>query len=82
MPNGAMYMLIGIDIEHFPELVDEMEFFEGLIREQSVFCLPGRCFDYPNYMRIVLSVPEHLIIESCQRIVEFCCKYYKKSNND
>lgn len=50
-------------------------------KEQSVFCLPGQCFDYPNYMRIVLTVPEGLIWESCTRIADFCNKHYKKSFN-
>lgn len=79
MPDGAMYMMIGIDIEHFPEFENELQFVQALVKEQSVFCLPGQCFDYANYMRIVLTVPEDLIWESCIRIAEFCNKHFKKS---
>ncbi|XP_055300992.1 tyrosine aminotransferase [Sitodiplosis mosellana] len=79
MPDGAMYMMIGIDIENFPEYEDELQFVQALVKEQSVFCLPGQCFDYPNYMRIVLTVPEGLIWESCTRIADFCNKHYKNS---
>jgi len=77
MPDGAMYMMIGIDIKHFPQYTNDLEFVQDLVKEQSVFCLPGQCFDYPNYMRIVLTVPEDLIWESCIRIAEFCDKHYK-----
>lgn len=82
MPDGAMYMMIGIDIDRFPKFSNELEFVQCLVKEQSVFCLPGQCFDYPNYFRIVLTVPEDLIWESCIRIVEFCDKHYKKGFED
>lgn len=71
-------MMIGIEIENFPAYDDELEFVQSLVSEQSVFCLPGKCFDYPSYIRIVLTVPEDLIWESCIRIVEFCDKHYKR----
>lgn len=74
-----MYMMIGIDIANFPEYEDELQFVQDLVKEQSVFCLPGKCFDYPNYIRIVLTVPEEMIWESCIRIAEFCGKHYKYS---
>jgi tyrosine aminotransferase len=77
MPNGAMYMMVGIDIDNFPEQANDLEFVQTLVQEQSVFCLPGQCFEYPNYFRIVLTVPEEMIVEACSRIAEFCEKHYK-----
>lgn len=77
MPDGAMYMMIGIDIDNFPEYDNELDLVQELVKEQSVLCLPGQCFDYPNYIRIVLTVPEDLIWEACTRIVAFCDKHYK-----
>ncbi|CAH2238835.1 tyrosine aminotransferase [Pararge aegeria] len=71
-PQGAMYMMIEIKMLLFPEFKDECQFVESLVTEQSVFCLPGQCFEYPNYMRIVLTVPEDKLREACQRIVKFC----------
>lgn len=71
-----MYMMIGIDVAHFAAFGDDLEFVQALVAEQSVFCLPGRCFDYPNYMRIVLTVPEEMIVEACARIAEFCAQNY------
>ncbi|CAK1550029.1 unnamed protein product [Leptosia nina] len=72
MPQGAMYMMIGIKMALFPSIKNEFQFVECLVKEQSVFCLPGKCFEYPNYMRIVLTVPEAYLREACQRIIIFC----------
>lgn len=81
MPGGAMYMMIGIDIERFPEFSTDLDFVEALIAEQSVFCLPGQCFEYPNYIRIVLTAPEDMIVEACKRMEEFCDNHYKLDDN-
>ncbi|XP_028162625.1 tyrosine aminotransferase-like [Ostrinia nubilalis] len=72
MPQGAMYMMIEIKMAQFPQFSSELQFVERMVSEQSVFCLPGECFCYPNYMRIVLTVPEDIMREACQRIVKFC----------
>lgn len=32
---------VGIEMEHFPEFENDVEFTERLIAEQSVFCLPA-----------------------------------------
>ena len=77
MPSGAMYMMVCIDIANFPEYSNEMQFVQDLVKEQSVFCLPGRCFGIDNYFRIVLTVPRDMIIEACNRIAEFCESHYK-----
>lgn len=81
MPGGAMYMMIAIVIEHFPEYDTDLDFVQALVAEQSVFCLPGQCFEYPNYIRIVLTVPEEMIVEACGRLAEFCAKHYKIDDN-
>lgn len=76
MPAGAMYMMVGIDMAEFPEFRHDMDFVEKLVSEQSVMCLPGMCFDYPNYVRLVLTVPESQLREACKRIAEFCQSHY------
>merc|ERR1719154_993333 len=58
MPQGAMYMMVKADMSRFPHIGSDLQFVEKLVSEESVFCLPGRCFNYPNYIRIVLTVPE------------------------
>lgn len=44
LPNGAMYMMIKIEVENFPKIKDDLQFITKLIEEQSVSCLPGYCF--------------------------------------
>ena len=77
MPSGAMYMMVGIDQPGFSETFhNDLEIVEAMVTEQSVFCLPGKCFNIPNFFRIVLTVPEDMMIEACNRIAEFCQKHY------
>ncbi|KAG0724974.1 Tyrosine aminotransferase [Chionoecetes opilio] len=91
MPQGAMYMmvsprgdrerelvqvLVAIDSACFPSLQNDLDFVEKMISEESVFCLPGKCFNYPNYMRVVLTVPEPQLREACNRIIAFCSRHH------
>ncbi|CAG0917235.1 unnamed protein product [Notodromas monacha] len=74
-PSGAMYMMVGIDMEQFPEFTSDLHFVERLVAEQSVFCLPGKCFNVDNYVRVVLTVPLEQMREACVRIAEFCATH-------
>ncbi|XP_051884589.1 tyrosine aminotransferase [Pristis pectinata] len=74
---GTMYMMVGIDIDDFPEFESDIDFTERLITEQSVFCLPATCFEYPNFFRVVVTVPEDLMLEACNRIREFCEEHFQ-----
>jgi tyrosine aminotransferase len=38
---GAMYMMIGIDLDKFKDISSDLEFAQKLMREQSVFCFPA-----------------------------------------
>lgn len=79
MPRGTMYLMVKIELEKFPKFNTCLEFSNQLMREQSVATFSGSpCFNFPGFFRIVLTVPENLIIEACERIKEFCeihCKY-------
>lgn len=80
MPQGCMYMMVGIDMANFPSLKNDLDFVERLISEESVFCLPGKCFDWPNYMRIVLTVPEPQMRDACNRIAAFCSRHHASAH--
>lgn len=71
-PRGAMYMMVGIDLSVLTNVRDDIHFTEGLMAKKSVFCLPGACFGYPNFFRIVLTVPEDLLEQATQRIRNYC----------
>lgn len=76
-PKGSMYMMIKIELDKFPKYSSCLEFTEGLIREQSVLVFPGfPCFNFPGFMRIVLTVPKEMIVEACERIQEFCKQHF------
>ena len=82
MPEGAMYMMVGIDLKSFPKFQNDLQVVEALVREQSVFCLPGKCFNIPNFFRIVLTVPKEMLVEACDRIEEFCSDNSSELDSD
>lgn len=75
-PSGSFYIMVRINVEHFPDFRDDIHFVESLVAEQSVFCLPGNCFEYGGYVRLVLSLPKDVLQEALDRIEEFCLKYH------
>ncbi|XP_060933317.1 tyrosine aminotransferase isoform X1 [Limanda limanda] len=78
--SGAMYLMVGMDMDHFPDFKNDVDFTERLVTEQSVFCLPASAFEYPNFFRIVLTVPKEMMEEACSRIREFCLCHYRPSS--
>lgn len=41
MPEGAMYMVVEINLRNFPQFESGLEFTKQMMEEESVFCLPG-----------------------------------------
>lgn len=76
-PSGAMYLMVRLDMDHFPGINNDLEFSQALIKEQSVFCLPASVFEMPNYLRIVITMKKEKIDEACNRIIEFVNKHYR-----
>jgi tyrosine aminotransferase len=70
-PQGAMYGMVGFNAEIFGE---ETKFMQGLITEESVYCLPGSAFNLPNWFRLVLTYPEDVTREACERIADYCLR--------
>ncbi|KAF7997975.1 hypothetical protein HCN44_009373 [Aphidius gifuensis] len=81
-PDGAMYMMVYIDLNSFSEFDTEVDFVQRLLMEESVFCLPGKCFDYPSYMRLVITIPIDMLEEAGNRIHEFCIRHHKKNSEE
>jgi len=76
MPDGTMYMMVKIEVDHFPQFRTGLDFIQRLMEEESVFCLPGECFGITGFMRLVITIPAELIQEACNRMSEFCSRYY------
>lgn len=73
IPQGALYLMININVEKLKDILDDLDFVEKLVQEQSVLCLPGKCFNSNgNYVRVVFSSPTEKLIEAFERIKQFC----------
>lgn len=48
----------------------------------SMFLSFLKAFDYPNFFRIVVTVPEEMMAEACVRIREFCARHYRPRSQD
>ncbi|KAL1924676.1 uncharacterized protein VTP21DRAFT_4330 [Calcarisporiella thermophila] len=74
-PQGAMYMMVGIDIKRFSGLQNDIEFARRLMEEESVNVLPGTIFQCPNFIRIAISAPLADLEEAAQRLHAFCQRH-------
>ncbi|TMS36731.1 hypothetical protein L596_003825 [Steinernema carpocapsae] len=75
-PQGAMYMMVGFDSKNYG---DETTFVQGLISEESVYCLPGGAFGAPGWFRLVLTYSDEVTVDACERLTQYCARHYKKS---
>ena len=41
-PQGAMYVMVGIEVSKFKDIADDLEFTAKLLAEKSVFVVPGQ----------------------------------------
>jgi tyrosine aminotransferase len=76
-PQGAMYMMIGIDVDQFKDISNGIEFAKMLLTEENVQVLPGEIFQMPNYFRVVCCKPVTLIEEAAKRVEDFCTRHSK-----
>jgi len=73
--QGAMYMMIGVDIRSFPEFDGEEALIKALISEESLYCLPGSAFNSPGAIRFVMTHASESMFEACQRLKAFCQRH-------
>lgn len=76
-PRGAMYLMVGIDVDVL-DIANDLEFCEKLYQEESVLVLPGQCFKIQNFFRVVLCPPPAQLKEAFERMREFCARHTKK----
>lgn len=75
-PQGAMYTMAELDTQLLG-FKDDMEFTKTLLKEESVFVLPGQCFQAPNFIRIVFCAPQFVLSEAFHRMRRFCKRHAK-----
>ena len=64
MPSGALYMMVGIELDKFPHISTAVDFMEKLMLEESVYILPGEVSNYYGLMVATL-----LSVKSIIRII-------------
>lgn len=74
-PQGAMYVMVGIEVAHFTDIVDDVEFAQKLVAEENVLVLPGAAFAIPNFVRIVFCAPKEKLSEAFERMAGFCKRH-------
>jgi len=72
VPQGAMYMMVGIDVSKFQGIEDDVDFFAALIEEEAVSVLPGEVFRMKNFVRLVTCPSREVLEEAVFRLEEFC----------
>jgi tyrosine aminotransferase len=78
---------VGLEYDKWKDIGDTFAFAQKLMDEENVLCLPGECFFTPGFVRIgkrpysrsnvVISHPEDIIREACDRINTFCERHAK-----
>mmetsp|Transcript_87972 Transcript_87972/g.172084 ORF Transcript_87972/g.172084 Transcript_87972/m.172084 type:complete len:412 (-) Transcript_87972:164-1399(-) len=76
-PQGAMYAMVGINMDHFDpvDISDDAIFASKLLQEENLFVLPGKCFNSDNYVRLVMCCPREMIQDACDRLKAFCSRH-------
>lgn len=81
-PQGAMYIMVKINIEEFDDsITDDVSFSQMLMDEENVFVLPGKAFGCssksPSYnaFRVVFCAPEEILAVAFCRIGDFCVRH-------
>ena len=78
-PQGAMYCMIGIDIDMFDDQInDDVEFSSLLLKEESLIVLPGQCFRMKNFFRVVTCPSKNDLVEAYDRLEQFCARHLRK----
>eukprot|EP00761_Pharyngomonas_kirbyi_P007813 gb/GECH01007824.1/.p1 GENE.gb/GECH01007824.1/~~gb/GECH01007824.1/.p1 ORF type:complete len:417 (+),score=66.46 gb/GECH01007824.1/:1-1251(+) len=81
-PQGAMYVMVEVEVDHLSGLCDDVEFCQQLLAEENVVVLPGQCFAMPNFFRIVSCPPPETLNAAFDRIQSFCERRFIKNNDN
>ena len=82
IPQGAMYVMVGVDVETAFDpasgMKNDVDFAQKLLLEENVFVLPGKCFGVDNFFRVVFTAPKDKLAEAYARIALFCERHARK----
>ncbi|PWU88022.1 putative tyrosine aminotransferase, putative,L-tyrosine:2-oxoglutarate aminotransferase [Trypanosoma cruzi] len=77
VPQGSMFIMVGVNTKLFKDITNDMEFYEMLEDEENVQVVPGEDLHMPGYFRIVVSRPKKIVDEVAARIHDFCERHKK-----
>lgn len=63
-------------------ITDDVTFSRALLKEESVFVLPGQCFGAKNFVRIVFCPPIEQLREALNRLAQFCARHTRKDQSE
>lgn len=61
--QGAMYMMVKINLADMRGISSDIEFTQRLMDEENVVVLPGTCFNAPGFIRITFCASESVLEE-------------------
>nr|KYP53363.1 Tyrosine aminotransferase [Cajanus cajan] len=76
-PEGAMAVMVEINISQIKDIVDDMDFCAKLAEEESVILLPGVTVGLKNWLRISYAVKTSDLVDGLNRIKAFCLRHAK-----
>nr|GEW04097.1 probable aminotransferase TAT2 [Tanacetum cinerariifolium] len=76
-PEGAMCVMVKLDMSFFKDIKDDMDFCVKLAREESVLFLPGISVGLENWLRITFAVDPSSLQDGIKRLKAFCERHSK-----
>ncbi|KAM3343500.1 nicotianamine aminotransferase 1-like [Capsicum galapagoense] len=74
-PEGAMCVMIKLNLSFLEGINDDMEFCTKLAHEESVIILPGMIVGLKNWLRVTFAMEPSILEEGLERIKAFCLRH-------
>ncbi|PHT85107.1 Tyrosine aminotransferase [Capsicum annuum] len=74
-PEGAMCVMIKLNLSFLEGINDDMEFCTKLAHEESVIILPGMIVGLKNWLRVTFAMELAILEEELERIKAFCLRH-------
>lgn len=77
-PDGSMFVMVKINMDHLQGIVDDIDFCTKLAREENVILLPGTCVGMKNWLRITFAIEPTSLQDGLRRMKAFCHRHAKQ----
>jgi len=78
-PEGAMCVMVKLDISLFEDIQDDLDFCIKLAKEESVMILPGVSVGLRNWLRITFAIDPLYLQDGIKRLKSFCERHSKRA---